>query len=210
MQRGESFLLSIPYDEDGPQTGVIPGRINPNARDDHGQRARSPATRPTSPPATTGSSMGIQAATHWDALAHAGYEGLLYNDTPDTVITDAGAAELGIEHVRPDRHPGRARRRRPRHGVDYFDDGYAITGDDLERRAPAGVTVESGDVLLVRTGQMHWLARATARFDDPSPGLRRRRARVPARQRRRRRRHRHARVRGVARRGPRRRCCPCT
>ena len=26
--------------------------------------------------------MGSQAATHWDALAHVGYDGKLYNDTP--------------------------------------------------------------------------------------------------------------------------------
>ena len=29
VRRGISFSLSIPYDEEGPQTGVIPGRINP-------------------------------------------------------------------------------------------------------------------------------------------------------------------------------------
>ena len=28
VKRGVSFSLSIPFDEDGPQTGVIPGRIN--------------------------------------------------------------------------------------------------------------------------------------------------------------------------------------
>ncbi len=34
------------------------------------------------------------------------------------------------------------------------------------------MTVESGDVLLVRTGQMEWLRRGDRqRFGDPSPGL---------------------------------------
>ena len=36
--------------------------------------------------------MGVQAATHWDALAHVGYSGELYNGVPDTVVTEAGAA----------------------------------------------------------------------------------------------------------------------
>src|SRR5206468_2469210 len=29
VRRGATFSLSIPYNEDGPQTGTIPGRINP-------------------------------------------------------------------------------------------------------------------------------------------------------------------------------------
>ena len=37
-------------------------------------------------------SMGSQAATHWDSLAHVGYEGRLYNGIDDSVITaEAGA-----------------------------------------------------------------------------------------------------------------------
>ena len=44
------------------------------------------------------------------------------------------------------------------HGVDHFDENYAITGDDLDAAAAAGrVTVEPGDAVLVRTGHMHYL-----------------------------------------------------
>ena len=44
------------------------------------------------------------------------------------------------------------------HGVDHFDDGHAITADDLDAAvALAGVTVRPGGALLVRTGQMHFL-----------------------------------------------------
>ena len=67
----------------------------------------------------------MQAATHWDALAHVGYEGLLYNGTPDTVVTDAGAAELGIEHFGPIVTAGVLLDIARLHGVEYFDDGYA-------------------------------------------------------------------------------------
>src|SRR5262249_61520064 len=58
-------------------------------------------------------------------------------------------------------------------GVEYFEDAHAITGEDLataERQA--GASVERGDILLVRTGQMEWLRRGDKRrFSDPSPGI---------------------------------------
>jgi kynurenine formamidase len=59
------------------------------------------------------------------------------------------------------------------HDVDYFDDNYPITGDDLERAASAaGVRVEPGDAVLVRTGQMNFLrAGDKRRYSVPSPGL---------------------------------------
>jgi kynurenine formamidase len=117
--------------------------------------------------------MGAQAATHWDALAHAGYEGLLYNDTPDTVVTEAGAARLGIDQFGPIVTRGVLLDIARLLGVEHFDNGYAITGDDLSTaERQAGVSVESGDILLVRTGQMEWLRRGDLqRFSDPSPGL---------------------------------------
>jgi kynurenine formamidase len=173
VRRGVSFSLSIPYDEDGPQTGVIPGRINP-------KRTMLMANAPfTGDPADFTTSddrveMGVQAATHWDGLAHVGYEGLLYHNTPDSVVTqDAGAAELGVEHYGPIVTRGVLLDIARLKGVEYFDDSYAIGGDDLAAaEQQAGVTVESGDVLLVRTGQMEWLRRGDRqRFGDPSPGL---------------------------------------
>ena len=59
------------------------------------------------------------------------------------------------------------------HGVDHFDENYPITGDDLDRAASvAGLHVESGDAVLVRTGHMHFLqAGNQRRYSMPSPGL---------------------------------------
>ena len=59
------------------------------------------------------------------------------------------------------------------HGVDFFDDNYPITGDDLDTAAALGnIAVEPGDVMLVRTGQMHFLrAGDRPRYSFPSPGL---------------------------------------
>jgi kynurenine formamidase len=172
VRRGVSFSLSIPYDEDGPQTGVIPGRINPRRTMTAVNAAFTgdPSDFTTSDDAFE---MGAQAATHWDALAHVGYEGLLYNDTPDTVVTDAGAARLGIEHYGPIVTRGVLLDIARLLGVEYFEDAHAITDDDLSTaERQAGVSVERGDILLVRTGQMEWLRRGDKRrFSDPSPGI---------------------------------------
>ena len=58
-------------------------------------------------------------------------------------------------------------------GVDRFDDGHPITGDDLDAAAALGaIDVQPGDVLMVRTGQMTYLADGDKmRFANPSPGL---------------------------------------
>jgi kynurenine formamidase len=172
VRRGVTFSLAIPFDENGPQTGAIPGRINPRRTMTavHAAFTGDPSDFTTSDDAFE---MGAQAATHWDALAHVGYEGLLYNDTPDTVVTEAGAARLGIEQYGPIVTRGVLLDIARLLGVQYFEDAHAITGDDLataERQA--GVSVERGDILLVRTGQMEWLRRGDKRrFSDPSPGI---------------------------------------
>jgi kynurenine formamidase len=173
VRRGDTFSLSIPYDEDGPQTGVIPGRINPKRTMIMANAAFTgdPADFTTSDDLVE---MGVQAATHWDALAHVGYEGLLYNNTPDAVVTqDGGAAKLGIEHYGPIVTRGILLDVARVKGVEYFDDNHAIGADDLvAAEQQAGVAVEPGDVLLVRTGQMEWLRRGDKqRFGDPSPGI---------------------------------------
>lgn len=169
---GRSFSLAIPFGGDGPQTGAIPGRDNPS----HEMVMVNVAF--TGDPAgfTTSDdrvSMGVQAATHWDALAHAGYEGELYNGVPDTVITDAGASELGIDAFGPVASRGVLLDIARLHGVDHFTDGYQITGEDLTAAAEAAaIEVLPGDIVLVRTGQMHYLRIGEKdRYRTTTPGL---------------------------------------
>ena len=172
VRRGEAFSLAIPFDADGPQTGGIPGRINPERT-----MTMVNVTFTGDPSDFTTSddvvSMGVQAATHWDALSHAGYGGLLYNNTPDSVVTQAGAALLGIEHVGAVATRGLLVDVARLHGVDHFEDAYPVTADDLERCvSAAGIDVMAGDILMVRTGQMHWLAAGDRqRFGHPTPGI---------------------------------------
>ncbi len=171
-RQGRTFSLAIPFDEDGPQTGAVPGRENP-------RRTMLAVNTPyTGDPADfcandDAVTMGVQAATHWDALSHVSYEGRLYNGIAASVIDETGATRLGIENFGPVVTRGVLADVARVHGVDHFDDGHAITGDDLDAAmTQAGVTPEPGDVLLVRTGQMHFLREGDpARFSNPSPGL---------------------------------------
>jgi len=68
VRRGVSFSLAIPFDEHGPQTGSIPGRINPQRRT---LMFNTTFTGDRRDFTTTDDAfeMGTQAATHWDALA---------------------------------------------------------------------------------------------------------------------------------------------
>lgn len=175
VREGRSFSLAIPFDQTGPQWDNVhmPERTNAELRTHTVNVAFTGDTRDFT---TSDDSfrMGSQAATHWDSLAHVGYAGKLYNDTPDTVIApDGGASRLGIENFGPVVTRGVLLDVALLHGVDHFDDNYAITGDDLEAAAAkAGIDVTSGDAVLVRTGQMHFLrAGEKQRYSFPSPGL---------------------------------------
>ena len=128
---GKTFALSIPFDEHGPQLGFIPGRVNPTRTmveivhsftgDLTGFCSSDDAV-----------TMGVQAATHWDALGHGGYDGLLYNGVPASTIDETGSTQHGIEHFGAVVSRGLLLDVARAHGVTMLDGGYAITGDDLE------------------------------------------------------------------------------
>jgi kynurenine formamidase len=172
VRRGDTFSLAIPMNADGPQTGGIPGRINPQHRmvainQNYTGDARDFTTNDDAV------DMGIQAATHWDAISHVGYDGLLYNGVPANEVDENGARRLGIEHFGPVVTRGVLVDVARLHGVDHFDDNHVVDADDFERAtSAAGVQVEAGDILMVRTGQMHWLREGDRdRYSHPSPGL---------------------------------------
>lgn len=172
VRTGRSFSLAIPFSADGPQTGAIPGRDNPS----HEMLMVNMALTGDPEGFTTSDdrvSMGVQAATHWDALSHVGYGSELYNGVPDTVVTDAGAAELGIENFGPVASRAILLDIARLHGLDHFEDGHQITGEELTAAAEAArVEVLPGDIVLVRTGQMHYLRIGEKdRYRTTTPGL---------------------------------------
>jgi hypothetical protein len=132
IRTGRRVPLALPLQQDGVQTGVIPGgRVNPlHAMVQINQEIFGPGTVACSDDVVT---MGLQAGTHWDALAHASHSGRLYNGRPAGTVTPHGGAEFsGIDKARHIVSRGilldvaRAR------GVDRLAGGHAVTPEDLE------------------------------------------------------------------------------
>lgn len=121
----------------------------------------------------------LQSATHWDGLTHCSWNDTFYNGFwVGTVGANGGARTLST-HLFTDRIAGRGvLLDLPRHrGVGRLLPGEAITAAELDACAAAqGVEVLSGDILLVRTGELgHFFGtmpqdRPTF-FEDGHPGL---------------------------------------
>jgi len=107
------------------------------------------------------------ATSHIDALCHIFHEGKLYNGYPIEKVTAHGALELGIHELRDGIVSRGVLLDVPRaRGVPYVEAGEPIFPEDLERaEGDAGLRVESGDVLLVRTGR--WALREARGAWDP-------------------------------------------
>lgn len=154
IRSGRRFSLAYPLQADGLQLGFIPGRVNPERTMNqlHESMLGETAMFTTNDDVVT---MGLQAATHWDGLCHASYRDTFYNGVATSSVTENGAAVLGIENVSTLTSRGVlldiARLKR----AEVLELGDAITADDLLAAEDAqGVTVRSGDVVLVRTGMM--------------------------------------------------------
>ncbi len=98
------------------------------------------------------------ATTLCDALCHIFHEGKLYNGYPIERVTAHGALELGIHELRQGivtrgilLDAARAR------GVEALEPRTPIFPEDLEKgEREAGIRVEPGDLLLVRTGRWRY------------------------------------------------------
>ncbi|WP_328312235.1 cyclase family protein [Streptomyces sp. NBC_00442] len=172
VRSGRRVPLALPLRQDGVQTGVIPGRVNPlHTMVQINQELFGPGTVACSDDAVT---FGLQAATHWDALTHVSHSGKIYNGRPAATITAHGGAEFsGIDKPRHLLSRGVLLDVARAKGLDRLAGGHAVTPEDLaEAEEFAGVTVRAGDVVLVRTGQMQvYLSGDRHGYGYPSPGL---------------------------------------
>jgi kynurenine formamidase len=173
---GKVFALGLPLSEaEGIQIGVVEGRVNPS-------RTMVQANRPVNaeePEWVCFSedilTMATQCATHWDALAHSSYGGVIYNGYPASTISADGAARCGIHRLGAVVSRGVLLDVARALGRDVLEPGYPIMPADLDAACElATVAVEPGDIVLVRTGQMVHLApehRDLVAYTWPSPGL---------------------------------------
>lgn len=113
--------------------------------------------------------MPVQCSTHWDALCHTFHGGQMYNGGEAKEFGSKGPPKLGIEHT-AQKMVGRgvlldiARYK----GVEYLENGYAISNQDLDEcAARQGVSIGQGDFVIIRTGyQERFLA--SGRWDRHS------------------------------------------
>ncbi|MET8876552.1 cyclase family protein [Nocardia sp. NPDC004604] len=172
VRTGRRVSLAVPLQQHGIQTGLIPGRVNPL----HSMIALNwemfgPGLVATSDDVVT---MGLQAATHWDALTHISHSGRIYNGRPaDTITAHGGAAFSGIDKARHIVSRGVLLDIAAAHGVDRLPGDHAVGPEDLlAAEELARTRVRAGDVVLVRTGQMRlYLAGDKQGYAVPAPGL---------------------------------------
>lgn len=172
VHSGQQVALGVALSEHGPQAGLIKGRDNPR------HRMVSVRSAPTGDPAVYAMNddaidLGTQVATHWDALAHVSYCGVIYNGFAADTVTDAGASRCGIDRVGPLVTRGVLLDVARAHGVERLDGAHPIGPDDLDAAlALAGVQLEPGDAVMLRTGQARLLqAGDRVAYAFPSPGL---------------------------------------
>ena len=101
------------------------------------------------------------AHSHMDSLCHMMHDGRMYNGfVRDDEVTADGCAKLAVINFKQGIVSRGVLMDIPRlKGLDYLDPGTPIHVEDLEAwEREAGVRVESGDILFVRTGR--WARRA--------------------------------------------------
>jgi kynurenine formamidase len=122
-------------------------------------------------------SMPLQSSTHWDGLAHVSDDDAMYNGFwAGNVAAYSGARRCGV-HLLKERLVGRGVLLdvAGHLGVERLAPGHPITTGELESCAAAeGVEVRTGDILLVRTGEMPYFYALSDKAEfwrAGSPGL---------------------------------------
>ncbi|MCZ6605405.1 MAG: cyclase family protein [Alphaproteobacteria bacterium] len=158
VRKGKAMSLGLNFDSDGPQKGLWGNRYNPIhtmiATGTDAVAGRQKEMKIQYADDTV--SMPLQCGTQWDALGHIFYDGKMWNGYDATLVDVNGAEKNGIEKVKDKMFGRGVLLDVARHcGVDFLEDGMAITNDDLDATAKAhGVEIRRGDFVIVRTGQM--------------------------------------------------------
>jgi kynurenine formamidase len=95
------------------------------------------------------------SVTHLDALCHVFYSDKMYNGFSKKEVTDKGAGKLSVINIKNGIFTRGVLMDLPRlFGVEYLKGRRAIYPEDLDAwEKKAGIKVQSGDVILIRTGR---------------------------------------------------------
>lgn len=164
VRKGKTISCALNFDVHGPQTGAF-GRVNPlhsmvATGTDHVAGRQRLAGFDKIPFgwgfADDQVTMFLQCGTQWDGLGHIFHHGKMYGGRDATLVSAGGAAKNGIEHYK-DKIVSRgvlldmARYQ----GVEAMRPGEAIYSEDLDAcAAKQRVRIESGDIVLIRTGDV--------------------------------------------------------
>jgi kynurenine formamidase len=150
---GRRFGLALALGPEGPMLGNVPGRPSNPKRTMlslHLAMSKDPDAIRFSDDQV---SMPLQAATHWDSLAHVSYMGKIYNGFAQGSVDENGAARCGIDKVGALVSRGVLLDVARALQVERLEPGYAITASDLDAALSlAGLSIEKGDIVLIRTG----------------------------------------------------------
>lgn len=164
VKTGKVYSLAMPLEAEGPQW---PSR-----------HKTWRVTTFRNPPGERGSAddvvaMHSHSGTHMDALCHIWYDNQLFNGySAADHVTSTGATRNAIHNVPFIVGRGLLLDIAGWKGVDHLELGEAITAADLDACAAAqGVTVQPGDLLLLRTGWMHIFHSDRALYNQGEPGI---------------------------------------
>lgn len=167
VRSGRAISLQLPLDDAGPQTGAF-GRVNAVH-----QMVATGSDHLAGTQTYSGDPLGfgfaddsmflfLQGGTQWDALGHIFRNGTLFNGFSAADVSSHGAKHGGVENMPTVVSRGVLLDMPRVLGVDALPPGHALYPEDLDAACEAhGVTVERGDIVLIRTGDM------AARKDEP-------------------------------------------
>jgi kynurenine formamidase len=116
--------------------------------------------------------IATHGTTHMDALSHTWSSGLMYNGHPSSHVTSAGAGRLAIDKISSIVTRGVLLDVAGLHGDRGLEPGYRVTADDLDACLERiGLSLEPGDIPLLRLGWIHEAHHDPQRYAQARPGL---------------------------------------
>jgi kynurenine formamidase len=183
IRTGKVFSLAIPLDENGPLAEPRPeGRGNPRhmmlATGTDLAAGRQLGAEQGRGYADDMVEMALQCATQWDALSHQFWGYKMYNDRDCTLVGTRGAEKNAIDKLAAHIVTRGVLIDVPRHlGQDWLEQNHEISVRELEGvLAAQKVGIGTGDVLLIRTGNMKRVRQSGSwagytHSDEPGLGL---------------------------------------
>jgi kynurenine formamidase len=164
VKTGKTYSLSMPLEAEGPQW---PQRHKTWKITSFNNRPNGMGS------ADDVVTMHSHSGTHMDALCHIWYDGQLYNGFPAAEhVGSSGATHNSIDKLPFLVGRGVLLDIAAWKGVEYLQLGEAVTADDLDQCAKAqNVTIQPGDMILLRTGWIRVFSQNRPLYNSGEPGI---------------------------------------